>query len=77
MISASSPTFCRQVWAGVLGVGPGGTPLTCDYKTVPKPGFQDAVGNIALRVCQVLDRMGLLYGKIMLQGLVVNRSPRV
>lgn len=63
------------MWAGVLGVGPGGMPLTCDYRTVPKPDFQDAVGNIALRVCQVLDCMGLVYGKIMLQGLVADRSP--
>lgn len=43
----------RQVWAGVLGVDPGGAQLTCDYKTVPKPSFQDSVGAIVLRTCQV------------------------
>ncbi|KAL4443214.1 hypothetical protein ABPG75_010969 [Micractinium tetrahymenae] len=38
----------RQVWAGVVGAGPGGTPLVATYKNQCETAFQDAVGRVVL-----------------------------
>ncbi|PSC69785.1 Fanconi anemia group J-like protein [Micractinium conductrix] len=38
----------RQVWAGVVGTGPGGTPLIATFKNQVEPAFQDAVGRVIL-----------------------------
>jgi hypothetical protein len=43
-----------QVWAAPLGVDAHGAQLQCDFKSQGKKDFQDAVGAIAMRVCQVL-----------------------
>ncbi|KAL4419625.1 hypothetical protein ABPG77_008566 [Micractinium sp. CCAP 211/92] len=38
----------RQVWAGVVGAGPGGTQLVATYKNQCEAAFQDAVGRVVL-----------------------------
>jgi hypothetical protein len=45
--------IAMQVWAAPLGVDSQGAQLMCGFKTQGKPEFQDAVGAIAMRVCQV------------------------
>jgi hypothetical protein len=51
-----------QVWAAPLGLDAQGGRLSCEYKTQSKAEFQDAVGAIALRVCQV--RQGCDYMRL-------------
>lgn len=48
-----------QVWAGVVGAGPGGIPLQATYKNQGELGFQDAVGNVVLEAAGAIPN-GLL-----------------
>lgn len=43
----------KQVWVGAVGQGPRGGTLEAVYRSVETLQFQDELGDLVLRVCQV------------------------
>lgn len=60
----------KQVWVGAVGQGPRGGTLEAVYRSVETLQFQDELGDLVLRVCQVKQQFFLFLNLFSTQNIL-------